>query len=229
MKLVVAFVVLAILGTQAEASKPIPWTMKGCVAGGVFYSIDKDAASAVKTMNGTTLDVSRLDGKFIEVAGLLHPGDYFTPGDKPPVVKRDCNASDRRAIDYGKAADIRMQGARMAKDKPDEALKLVEESIKLVQPANCDTYIDRAHLLARKKDLASAVRDVGILEARKCQFRGRLNWLLLQEFAAELRTQNDHKTAVRALTLARANCDADICRPDIEKDLAAAKAAAAKK
>lgn len=228
MKLVIAFVVLAGLATRAEASKPIPWTMKGCVTGGVFYSIDKDSASAVKTMNGKAIDLSKVDGKYIEVEGLLHPGDYFTPGDKPPVVKRDCNTDDRKAIEYAKAFELRMQAARLEKDKLDEAIKLVEASIALVQPASCDTYIDRAHLYARKKDLTAAVRDVGILEGKKCWFRGKLNWLLLQELAAELRTQGDHKTAVRALTLARANCDADICRPGIEKDLAAAKAATKK-
>jgi hypothetical protein len=216
------------LGTAAHASKPIPWTMKGCVTGGTFYSVDKDGASVVKLFTGKALDISKLDGKYIEVAGLLHPGDYFTPGDKPPVVTSDCSADDRKAIQYAKAHELRMQGARIAATKLDEALKLVEASIALATPADCDTFIDRAHLYARKSDLKSAARDVGILEARTCRFRGRLNWLLLQELGNELRT-NDPKTAVRALTLAKANCDADICRPGIEKDLAAAKEAAAKK
>jgi hypothetical protein len=225
MKLFFVVVVLGILGARAHASKPIPWTMKGCVTGGVFYSVDKDGAAPVKTMNGKSIDISKLDGKFIEVAGLLHPGDYFTPGDAPPAIKRDCNADDRRAIEYAKAHDLRMQAARLPPDKLDEAIKLVEASIALVQPANCDTYIDRAHFYAKKNDLAAAARDVGILEARKCKFRGALNWLLLQELAQELVTRNDPKTAVRALTLAKANCDADICRPGIDKDLAAAKAA----
>ena len=226
---IVVVLVIALVATQARASKPIPWTMKGCVAGGVYYAIDKDSASPVKTFAGKSLDVSKLEGKFIEVAGLLHPGDYFTPGDKPPVVKRDCSADDRLAIEYAKAHDLRMQAARIADTKLDEALKLVDASIAVVQPAECDTFIDRAHLYARKNDLAASARDLGILESRKCRFRGALNWLLLQELGNELRTRNDGKAAVRALTLALANCDADICRGGIEKDLAAAKAATAPK
>jgi hypothetical protein len=229
MRIVLVLAILGLIGTQARASKPIAWTMKGCVAGGVFYAIDKDSAARVNTMAGKSLDVSKLDGKYIEVVGLLYPGDYFTPGDKPPVVKRDCSADDRKAIEYAKAHDLRMQAARLPADKLDEAIKLVDASIALVQPADCDTFIDRAHLYAKKNDLAASARDIGILETRKCRFRGVLNWLLLQELGNELRTHNDGKTAVRALTLARANCDADICRPGIENDLAAAKAATTKK
>lgn len=220
--LVALFVVL--LGSRAEASKPIPWTMKGCVTGGQFYSIDKDrGASLVRTMK--PLDISKLDGKFIEVAGLLHPGDYFTPGDAPPVTTRDCSKDDRLAIEYAKAAGLRMQAARLPEDKLDDKLALVEASLKLVSPADCDTYIDRAHYLAKKKDLASTARDLTILEGKKCRFRGKLNWLLLQELG---KTLGNDKAAVRALTLALANCDGDICKPGIEKDLAAAKAAAKK-
>lgn len=221
-------VVLAALATRADASKPIPWTMKGCVTGGVFYSIDKGGAAAVK-LGGTRLELSKVDGKFIEVAGWLSVGDYFTPGDKPPVTKRDCNAADRKAIEYAKAHELRLTAARLPPDKLDEAIALIEQSIAAVQPASCDAYIDRAHYYASKRDLAKSTRDVGILETRKCLFMGLLNWLLLQELAEELMTQSDPKLAVRALVLARANCDADICRPGIEKDLAAAKAAAAKK
>jgi len=229
MRIVLALAVLCLIGAQARASKPIAWTMKGCVAGGVFYSIDKDSAARVNTMAGKSLDVSKLESKYIEVDGLLYPGDYFAPGDKPPVVKRDCTADDRRAIEYAKAFDLRMQAGRLPADKLDEAIKLVDASIAVVQPADCDTFIDRAHLYAKKNELAASARDVGILETRKCRFRGALNWLLLQELGNELRTRNAGNLAVRALTLARANCDADICRPGIEKDLAAAKAAATKK
>jgi hypothetical protein len=228
MRWLVGFLVLASFGAVAHASKPIPWTMKGCVTGGVFYSVDGDSASIVKSMR-KPLDISKLDGKHIEVAGLLYPGDYFTPGDAPPTVKGACTAADLRAIEYGKAHELRMQAGRLASEgKLDESLKLVEASIKLVQPANCDTFIDRAHLFARKKDLASAARDVEILRTRKCHFRGALNWLLLQELAAELRKHGADKTAVAALTLALASCNADICRPDLERDLAAAKQAVKK-
>lgn len=230
MRSLLCAVFLVSLGTAAHASKPIPYTMKGCVLAGVFYSVDKDNASIVKPMGDKPLDVSKLDGKHIEVAGLLYPGDYFKSGDAPPTVKGACTAASRKAIEYAKAHDLRMQAARLAKDKPDEALELVEASIKHVQPADCDTFIDRAHLRARKKDLASAARDLDLLKARKCRFRGSLNWLLLQELAAELRAQGADKTAVLALTLALANCNSDICKPDIERDLAAArKAANAKK
>lgn len=229
MRIVVAVVVLGLVATQARASKPIPWTMKGCVAAGVFYAVDKGGAVRVNTMAGKSLDVSKLEGKYIEIAGLLYPGDYFTPGAKPAVVKRDCSADDRRAIEYAKAHELRMQAARLADDKLDEAIMLVEASIALVQPADCDTYIDRAHLYARKHDLAASARDIGILETRKCRFRGALNWLLLQELGNELRARAAASTAVRALTLALANCDGDICRPGIEKDLATAKAATTKK
>ncbi len=224
--LVALFVVL--LGSRADASKPISWTMKGCVTGGVFYSIDQDRATPVKTMNGTSIDISKLDNKFIEVKGLLPPGDYFAPGNAPPVVKRDCSASDKRNIEYAKAEGLRMQAARLPAGKLDEAIKLVEESIKLVSPADCDAYTDRAHFYAKNNDLAAAGRDVTTLERKQCRFRGELNWLLLQELGNELVKRSDAKTAVRALTLARANCDPETCRPAIEKDLAAAKAAVKK-
>ena len=118
--------------------------------------------------------------------------------------------------------------AAIPADKLDDAIALIEKSIALVQPAQCDSYIDRAHFFAKKNDLAAAARDLEILEKRKCLFGGLLNWLLLEELGNELRTRGAAKSAVRALTLARANCDAEICRPDIEKDLAAARAAAAK-
>jgi hypothetical protein len=222
-KVLVALFVVA-LGSRAEASKPIPWTMKGCVTGGQFYSIDNDrGASAVKLMK--PLDLSKLDGKFIEVAGLLHPGDYFTPGDAPPVIGRACSKDDKLAIEYAKAFELRMQAARLPADKLADKLALVEASIKLVSPADCDTYIDRAHYFARKQDLAATARDLTILEGKQCRFRGKLNWLLLQELGKTLGTG---QAAVRALTLALANCDGDICKPGLEKDLAAAKAATKK-
>ena len=229
MRLLVGALFLVSLSVgAADASKPIPWTMKGCVAAGVFYSIDDDSASVVKLMR-KQLDLTKLDGKHIEVAGLLYPGDYFTPGDAAPVVKGACTAAHLRAIEYGKADELRMQAGRLASEgKLDESLKLVEASIKLVQPANCDTFIDRAHLFARKNELAAAARDVELLKARKCRFRGALNWLLLQELAVDLRKRGADKTAVEALTLALASCDADICRPDLERDLAAAKKAVKK-
>ena len=118
-----------------------------------------------------------------------------------------------------------MQAARLPADKLADKLALVEASIKLVSPADCDTYIDRAHYFAKKQDLAATARDLTILEGKQCRFRGKLNWLLLQELGKTLGTG---QAAVRALTLALANCDGDLCKPGIEKDLAAAKAAAKK-
>jgi hypothetical protein len=228
-----ALVVVAVLaaGGVAEASKPIPWTMKGCVAGGVYYAIDKDSAAAVKIMGDKPLDVAKLEGKWIEVAGLLYPGDYFRPGDAPPVVKRDCNAADHKAIDYAKAFELRMDGAHAARDgKLDEALELVDASIKLVSPADCDTYIDRAQLYAKKTDLAAAKADVATLKTRKCRYRGSLNFLLLHDLGKELRAHDANAVAAEVLEMALVHCGgSDLCKGDIERDLAAARKAATSK
>lgn len=215
--------ILVLFASRAEASKPIPYTMKGCVTGGQFYSVDKDRASIVKTLN-KPLDISKLDGKFIEVAGLLHPGDYFTPGDAPPVIKRDCTKDDRLAIEYAKAFELRMQAARLPADKLDDAIKLIEQSIKLVTPADCDSYIDQSHYYLRKQELANAGFALGTLERKGCRLRGKLNWLLLQELGNAY-VPVSPKLAVVALTMALANCEGS-CKAKIEKDLATAKAAA---
>jgi hypothetical protein len=222
--LVIIACLVGLTGTAA-ASKPIPWTMKGCVTGGVFYSIDKDSAGQVKTLGKKPLDISKLDGKRIEVAGSLHPGDYFTPGDAPPKVTGDCTADDRRAIEYAKAHELRLDGLRLAREgKKAEALKAIDAAIKLVTPADCDTYLDRAQLLT-PDDFAATVRDIEIVKARKCRYRGSLNFITLHELGNALRARMSFKTAVEVLQLALAACGgSDLCRPDIEKDLAAAKA-----
>jgi hypothetical protein len=119
-----------------------------------------------------------------------------------------------------------MQAVRLPADKLDQAIVLVDASIAFVAPADCDTYIDRAKLYTKKRNLLAVERDLTILEKRACRFRGQLNWLLLQELGNDLRARGFAKPAVRALVLARANCEGDICRPDIERDLAAARAAA---
>lgn len=217
---------LVALATTAHASKPIPWTMKGCVLDGVFYDVDNDGAGIVRAM-GKPIDTSKLAGKYIEVEGLLYPGDYFRASDKPPVVRRDCSDAEKKLVEYAKAHEMRLEGGRLADaGKVDEALKLVDKAIKLVQPADCDTYIDRAHLYTRKDEHAAAARDVTVLVARKCRYRGALNWLLLRELGTEMRQRKRAKTAVTVLELAAAHCDAEICRPEIEKELAAARAAA---
>jgi hypothetical protein len=225
-----ALLILVFVAGTASASKPIPWTMKGCVLDGVFYDIDKDGASRVKVL-GMQLDLSKLEGKRIELAGLLYPGDRFKAGAKPPVVVRDCNAEEKRHVEYTKAHDLRMQAGRAADaGKLEEALKLVIASISLVQPADCDTYIDRAHIYVKRDDLPAATKDVTILKTRKCRFRGALNFLLLQELAADLRAKEAHRIAVDVLVMALEGCgNSDICKPDLERELAEARKAAAKK
>jgi hypothetical protein len=155
----------------------------------------------------------------------LYPGDYFTPGGSP-AIKGDCTDKDLRAIEYAKAHEMRLESGRLAhKGKLDEALKLIDASINHIQPAACDAYIDRAHLYARKGEVVAAKRDVEVFKTRKCEYGGSLNFLLLHELGNELRTQKQFKTAVEVLGLALVHCGgSDLCKPGIEKDLAAAKA-----
>jgi hypothetical protein len=219
---IVAFtLVTSALAGPAHASKAIPFTMKGCVIDHVYYQMDADSAVAVHWR--AKFDVSPYEDKWIELTGTITPGDYFA-AKGPPKVGPTCTGAQRELVRYAKAHEIRLDAARaQTAGKLDDADKLIEQAITFVTPADCDMFIDHAQIKTARGDLKTAAADIAILETKKCRFRGALNWLLLEELGNALRDRGAKDGAIKSLTLALANCDADICRDPITKDLATAK------
>lgn len=68
---------LAVSGT-AEASRPVPKTVTGCVIGGTFtdgqytYKVRSRSGSAIVETN-----IARYEGKLIRIQGSLLPGDVL--------------------------------------------------------------------------------------------------------------------------------------------------------
>lgn len=218
-------VLLAFAGTSA-ASKPIKKTSSGCVAKGTFYAVDDGYAYRYDVID---VDLTPYEGKTIKMVGWLSPGDRFALADnaRVEIVAKTCSAQMTRPIKRVEVMDLRVAARQTATAKQyEKALELANQAVALLAPADCDTFVDRATILAEKGDLDPARADLATVKAKKACFVGKrasLNFLLLQDLATALVAAGDKKSAVTALELARAACKTDLCKPDIDKALEAAK------
>jgi hypothetical protein len=209
----------------ARASKPIEKALVGCVLDGKFYSID---GRAYPISTSAALDLKPYEGKGVSITGWLSPGDRFDvdEGVKPVVRQAKCPDSSVRLVKREKVIRLRADAdyAMNAGDF-DKAVALVEQAVAMVAPADCDTYVDRAHVYTRKGDLETARKDVAVVKAGKCIIdKGkRMNPLLLQDLGNALRDKGDKPTAITVFQLGLGACDGDWCRGDLEKGLAAAQ------
>jgi hypothetical protein len=221
-------VILAVAGASvptATASKPIKRTLDGCVVDGTFYSVSDAHAYRISPGN---VDLKPLEGKAVSMTGWLSPGDRFEleKGASPTVVAATCPADKLRPIHREKVVRLRVD-ASYAADAGDlaGAEKKMAAAIALMTPPDCDTLTDRAHLMAKKGDLAAAGKDIAAIKAKKACVvdKPTMNPLLLKDLGKTLVGKGDKKLAVQAFEIALANCDGDWCRPDISKELEAAK------
>ena len=73
-----ALVVTAAIAGPAEASRPVPRTVTGCVIGGAFT--DGRYTYKVRSRSGSEIvetDIAPYEGKLIRIQGSLLPGDIL--------------------------------------------------------------------------------------------------------------------------------------------------------
>jgi hypothetical protein len=214
---------LLLTASTAGASKPVQRTLSGCVVDGTFYSI---AGRAYRISTPASLDLRPLEGKGVSMRGWLSPGDRFelAQGARPEVMQRACPTRSLRLVRRDQVMGLRVAATKAATaGEHDRAVELIGQAMALVSPADCDTFTDRAHIMALKGDLPAAAKDVATIKAKKCFVEGRMNPLLLRDLGTLLLSKGDRRAAISALELALAACDGDWCRPDIEKALKSAR------
>jgi hypothetical protein len=217
--------VLALVAPHAEASKPVKRTLKGCVADKVFFSVDGTTAYRISLPEA--FDVAAFEGQGVSISGLLYPGDRFEPdeGAKPAITAKTCPVPAMRAIKNDRVVRLRIdaQAAAQAGDFP-KAHELMDQAFAMLTPPACDSFSDRAEILAREGDYKAMAKDLAVIRARKqCYVAGKVNPLLVEDVGKVLMAKGENKLAIEALNLANAVCDGDWCRDDIKKELAEAK------
>ena len=216
---------LLIAGPHAEASEPVKRTLKGCVVDKVFFSVDGNTAYRISTP--AKLDLAPFEGQAISISGLLSPGDRFEPdpGSAPSVTAKTCSAAALRPIKNELVVRLRIDAQTAAKAGDfTKAHGLIDEAFAMLTPPACDSFSDRAEILAREGDTKAVAKDLAVIRARKqCYVAGKVNPLLVEDVGKVLLAKGEKKLAIEALNLANAVCDGDWCRGDIKKELAEAR------
>jgi hypothetical protein len=219
-------VILCLAAATAHASQPVKKTVTGCVVKGTFFFVDGDYSYRFSIAD---LDLAPFEGQTITMKGWLSPGDRFEleKDTKPTVKAKTCGPAMMRPIKRDEAVDLRLAAGREAKaGNWEKAIELSNDALAVMTPAECDSYVDRGTIFAQKGDLDSAKKDLAIVKARKPCFvlrTRKINFALLEDFAQAFIDKGDKKSGVTALELALANCDSEICRPDLKKKIAEAK------
>jgi hypothetical protein len=218
-------VILALAAPHAEASEPVKRTLKGCVYEKTFYSVDGDTAYRITTP--AKFDLAPFEGQLVSISGLLSPGDRFEPdpGSAPTVTAKSCSAAVLRPIKNELVVRLRIN-AGTAAEAGDfaKAHELIDQAFAMLTPPACDSFSDRAEILAREGDFKAMAKDLAVIRARKqCYVAGKVNPLLVEDVGKVLLAKGEKKLAIEALNLANAVCDGDWCRDDIKKELAEAK------
>lgn len=86
----------------AEASRPVPRTITGCVLNGRLYSVQKgtsaDRAPVVYPMNVQGINLAPYEGQKVQVQGSLLPGDRFHADPRSIRTFGPCDSESKRAI-----------------------------------------------------------------------------------------------------------------------------------
>ena len=71
--------------TTAEASRPVPRTITGCVSGGELTS---DDGYVIRVMGAgfEDYDLARFEGRRVRIRGMLSPGDRFAIEGRPQNI-----------------------------------------------------------------------------------------------------------------------------------------------
>lgn len=226
-RLVEIALVAALLVTgapAADASKGVARSLTGCVVDDVFYSVD---GRAYRIGVPASLDLRPFEGKGVRLRGKLYPGDRFVPDDGATfeVKQAICPRASLRLIKRDVVIGFRVEATKAAEaGDHDLAVERIGQAMAVLTPPDCDTFTDRAQVMALHGDVAAAAKDIATIKAKKCVIDGRMNPLLLQDLGNTLRAKGARPSAIAALELALVACDGAWCRPQLKRDLAAARA-----
>ncbi|MBA3396435.1 MAG: hypothetical protein H0T89_27640 [Deltaproteobacteria bacterium] len=207
----------------AEASKGVARTLTGCVVDNAFYSVD---GRAYRIGVPASLDLRPFEGKGVRLRGMLYPGDRFVPADDATleVTQAVCPRTSLRLIKRDVVIGFRVEATKAAEAGEHAlAIERIGQAMAVLTPPDCDTFTDRAQVMALHGDVAAAAKDIATIQAKKCVIDGRMNPLLLQDLGNTLRAKGDRRSAIAALQLALVACDGDWCRPQLKRDLATAR------
>jgi acyl dehydratase len=76
-------VLLALAVTGAEASRPVPRKITGCVISGTFVSADGYRITVRRASDRRPVDLAPYEGRQVRFQGDLLPGDVFTVAAQP--------------------------------------------------------------------------------------------------------------------------------------------------
>ncbi len=216
---------LVVAATPAEAQKSPRRTVAGCVHGKAFFRVDGTAAYRMTLP--AAFDATTFEGQGVSLTGLSYPGERFDPepGTTPKVTAKTCPAAALRAIKNTLVVRLRIDAERAATagDFP-TAHARIDEAFALVKPPTCDSFSDRAEIFAREGNYAAVKNDLAVLRARKrCSTFGGVNSALIQDVGTVLESKGESKLAITAFEIARAACDDDQCRTEVDEQIAEAK------
>jgi hypothetical protein len=222
------FLSLVCMPCAGGASRPVERALTGCVIQGQFFSVSLDCeqnpsrAYRIRVQDGP--DLSLYEGKAVVVHGWLSPGDLFRmrPG-TGPATGGTCPEGYRRVINKEFLMDY-VVAAHKAAEKGDfkQALSLMGKAFE-IDPADCQTYIDRAYIHCLRGDFASGGQDVGTVKARSCADRSRLNFLIMEDVGKVLVRHGKKAEALELYNMALESCGSDICRDSVNREIRALK------
>jgi hypothetical protein len=212
--ILLAAIFSAFLSGSADAQR-VPGTLTGCVIGGVFYSVHM-GVQAHRTRLPASIELFPLEGRTVRMDGWIMRANYFEPTSPPKVLQATCAAHLVPAIRHDLVVEQRVKGQQAARRRAyDEAYRLFGLAV-MLDPADCDTYVDRAFVHALRGDESAALADLEVLEKRDCRDPDKANHLLLEDVAKvfEKRGRSDRALAIYRMALAVCeNRDtAEICR-----------------
>jgi hypothetical protein len=201
-----------------RASRAVEGSLTGCVIGGVFYSVYRDV-QAHRTALPASIDLFPLEGRTVRLTGWILPGNSFKPTGVPEVLQATCATNLVPAIRRDLVIAHRIKGQQAAK-KGDykDAYRLFGLAL-IIDPAECDTYVDRAYVHALRGDQAAAVADLSVLENEECSNPRQANHLLLRDVGQVFEQRGWRDGALTIYRSALATCEkgdhADLCRDGI--------------
>lgn len=223
-RIAVVAVLLAWIGEQAFASRPVTRTLTGCVVGGVFYSIYLgERAQAHRMRLPSSIVLFPLEGRTVRVTGNLLRGNSFTPTSAIEPLQPTCEARFMTAIRHDAVVQHRIKAQQAAtKGAYEEAYGLLGLAL-MLDPAACDTYIDRAHIHALRGDESAAQADIGVLDKGQCADPRKANYLLVEDVGKAFERQGWREGALAIFRLMMPLCEnslvADLCRKAAEDNI----------
>ena len=222
--LIVLLIALLWVPSMAGASRPVERRLTGCVVKGEFFSVSLDReqkpvrAYRIRMKDGG--DLRNYEGNAVVANGWLYPGDLFVmKRGSGPAVGGTCPESYRKVINREFLVDY-VVAAHKAAEKGDftNALGLAARALE-IDPADCQTYVDRAYIYYLQGDFARGGQDVGKVKNGACADRSRLNFLVMEDVAKILARQGKKAEAMELYKMALESCRSDICRESVNKEI----------